>query len=583
MIKEEYPSQPSTTEDEEQDSFFSLRTIVDLLIGRWYWFLISVVSCLFLMAVYISTIPPTYQHEAVVMIKSDDKTGVSSEMSAFLELSGQTSGFSNVNMLENELYVMRSTPLISEVVERLRLNVNYSKGLLLRKESLFDESPISINFLDPINADEELQSFTVTPIDAKTCNLSDFKIDDIELDWAENVAYNKIVATPIGRLIIQPVLPKPDSRKTKLLKELSGETEEEDRDYPVYVTRISPRDAALLYQENITTELLEETSLITLTCKDDNLNRTDSVLQALIDVYNRFTLEDKNRVAENTERFIDQRINVLAGELGKVDEALAQIKSQNKIIDFQNGAATFLNEGARAKENLASIEAQVMVAKYLSDYLNDASKENELIPELAGDDMLSSAELISSYNEMMLRRNRAAEYSSMDAPVVADMTKSLKELRASIRKSIDASVKTLNIRLAKARQVEAETSSIISSVPTHEKTALDATRQQAIKESLYSFLLTKREENAIKMAITEPNARLIEPPSGSEEMASPKRGMMLLAAFAIGLVIPFAFLYIVSLLDTKVRGRKDIEDMTTLPILAEIPSVEDDRQAYVKE
>ena len=416
MIKEEYPSQPSTTEDEEQDSFFSLRTIVDLLIGRWYWFLISVVSCLFLMAVYISTIPPTYQHEAVVMIKSDDKTGVSSEMSAFLELSGQTSGFSNVNMLENELYVMRSTPLISEVVERLRLNVNYSKGLLLRKESLFDESPISINFLDPINADEELQSFTVTPIDAKTCNLSDFKIDDIELDWAENVAYNKIVATPIGRLIIQPVLPKPDSRKTKLLKELSGETEEEDRDYPVYVTRISPRDAALLYQENITTELLEETSLITLTCKDDNLNRTDSVLQALIDVYNRFTLEDKNRVAENTERFIDQRINVLAGELGKVDEALAQIKSQNKIIDFQNGAATFLNEGARAKENLASIEAQVMVAKYLSDYLNDASKENELIPELAGDDMLSSAELISSYNEMMLRRNRAAEYSSMDAP-----------------------------------------------------------------------------------------------------------------------------------------------------------------------
>ncbi|MFA6872501.1 MAG: GNVR domain-containing protein, partial [Bacteroidaceae bacterium] len=561
MIKEENSSSQSYfIEDEnDQESFFSLRTILDFLIGRWYWFLVSIIVCLTLMRVYISTIQPLYQHQTMVMIKSDDKSGVSDEMSEFLELNGR----GTKSMVENELYVLRSTPLLEEVVRRLHLDVDYQKKLLMRRHSLFDDSPIIVNFLDKVSSSP---SFCVSPLNAKTCEITDVFLNQESVSFSKKVNYGEIVKTPFGRITITP-------NKTH------GNSFEED----IYVSRSSVNAAALRYKEKLTTELLDETSLVTISCTDGNVNRADSVLAKLVEVYSQYTIDDKNRVAQSTEEFVQKRIQMLAQELGVVDTKLAAIKSSNKILDFKTGGTQFLAENAKAKDATLDLETQVLVANYVSDYMSNSSMDNQLIPELGGLDQLAASSQIADYNNLMLERNRLAQYSSAEASVVSNMDRSLQTLRSTIKKSLDANIKSLKIRLQRARHQESLTDAGVASIPAQERLALDAGRQQLIKESLYSFLLNKREENAIKLAITESNVRLVEPPYGSPEMVSPKRGMMMLAAFAIGLVIPFALLYLFSLIDTKVRGRKDIEDNTSLPVLGEIPSLGDDEDMNVQE
>ncbi|MBP9637870.1 MAG: hypothetical protein KBD97_05875, partial [Bacteroidaceae bacterium] len=415
MIKEENSSNQSYfIEDEnEQESFFSLRTILDFLIGRWYWFLVSIVVCLTLMRVYISTIQPLYQHQTMVMIKSDEKSGVSDEMSEFLELNGR----GTKSMVENELYVLRSTPLLEEVVRRLHLDVEYQKKLLMRRHSLFDDSPIIVNFLDKQTASSP--SFCVSPIDAKSCEITDVSLGTNSVSFNKKVNYGEIVRTPFGRITITP--------------NKANENKFED---DIYVSRSSVNAAAIRYKDKLTTELLEETSLVTISCTDENLNRADSILSKLVEVYSQYTIDDKNRVAQSTEEFVQKRIEMLAQELGVVDTKLAAIKSSNKILDFKTGGTQFVQENAKAKDATLDLETQVLVANYIGDYMSNSSMDNQLIPELGGIDQLAAASQIADYNKLMLERNRLAEYSSAEASVVANMDRSLHTLRATIKKSL---------------------------------------------------------------------------------------------------------------------------------------------------
>lgn len=539
----------TTNKKTSQEEFINLRDLVELFLGRWYWFVLSVIICLGIAWVYLASISPTYLRSAVMLVKSEKQnSGV--ELSEMLEINGLSGG----NGIENEIYILRSYQLLQEVVKRLNLDVSYAVHNRLRDDNLFGNLPFEVSFLDTCAGNTR---FLVTVESEDKLHLSNLEVNGQKMDFDEIVSFNDTLSTPVGRIRLLPV----------------GDNIQKYQQKEVQVSRTNLEAATNAVLGSIQTSALEDKStLVKLECRDINIARADAILAMILKVYNETIVEDKNRVASNTAKFIDERIGIISRELGDVEDKLTTFKQQHRIIDFKSNAQTFLEEGSKAKEESIQLEAQLSVVEFVKNYVTDKAKRNELIPNVAGVGDTGVQSQIESYNELMLQRNRLASNSGENSPVVQNMDKNLNAMRSTIAGSIDNYVRTIRLRLSNARQVENKVNQSIESVPQQEKYALDVMRQQSIKETLYTYLLQKREETAMQLAITEANIRVIEAPFGSRAPIAPKRMSFFMIAFAIGFIIPFAYFFLREMWNTGVRGRKDIENATTLPVLGEIPT-----------
>lgn len=545
----EYPQENNEKTTKESGFNISLRDVVELIIGNWYWFALSVFICVSVAYLYTRTLVPVYQHQAVMLVKTGGKNA-NSDISAMLELQGGVTG----SGVENEMYILRSYQLVREVVNRLHLDVSYEKEGFFRNASLFAESPIEVNFIDPFHVNTRLN---VTPLDTKNFTVSNLKAGDKELSLNGKFAYGDTLQTEAGRMVVNL---KPENLSNYIGK-------------PVLVKRMSPEVATAIYKGGITTSLAGKgTTMVQITCTGNNISRTDAILSALINVYNETIIEDKNRIAVNTAKFIDERIAVIGKELGDVEEELTDFKQRNRIIGTEANGTQYLAESSRVKGETLQMETELSIALSIKSYLQDATRNNQLIPNVSGVGDASVQSQITSYNELMLQRNRLLAESGSKNPVVQNTDKNLTEMRTVISGSMDNYIQNLRLRLDKTRTLERQINADIQAVPKQEKMALSIMRQQSIKEALYTFLLNKREENALQLAVTEANIRIVESPFGSNAPIAPQSTTFLLAALVVGLAIPLGIQVLMMLWNTSVRGRKDIEDYTTIPVLGEIPS-----------
>ena len=543
--------QENNNEKTTRESGFNitLRDVVELIIANWYWFAISVIVCVSAAYLYTRTLVPVYQRQAVMLVKTGGKTA-NSDISAMLELQGGVTG----SGVENEMYILRSHQLVREVVNRLHLDVSYEEDGFFRNTSLFAESPVEVTFFDPYHS---FVSMNVTPLDVKNYAISNFVVGGKKLSINGNHAYGDTLQTEAGRMVVNL---KPENLSTYIGK-------------PVLVKRMSPEAATAIYKGGISTSLAGKgTTMVQITCVGNNVSRADAILSALINVYNETIIEDKNRIAVNTAKFIDERIAVIGKELGDVEEELTDFKQRNRIIGTEGNGSQYLAESSRVKGETLQMETELSIAQSIKSYLMDVTRNNQLIPNVSGVGDASVQSQITAYNELMLQRNHLLAESGEKNPVVQAADKNLAEMRTVISGSMDNYIKNLRLRLDRTRAVEHQINTEIQAVPKQEKMALSIIRQQSIKEALYTFLLNKREENALQLAVTEANIRVVESPFGSNAPIAPHSTTFLLAALAVGLAIPLGIQVLLMLWNTSVRGRKDIEDYTTIPVLGEIPS-----------
>lgn len=546
-----------TTDNQKtsQEEFIKFRDLIELFLRRWYWFALSVAICLGIAWIYLAGVSPVYLRSAVMLVKSE-KQNTGAELSEMLEISGLSGG----NSIENEIYILRSYQLLQEVVKRLNLDVSYTLHHGLRDENLFGNLPFEVRFLDTFIGNT---AFQVAIENEKKLHVSHFEINGEKVDYDKTFSLKDTLDTPSGRIMFLP----------------TGNDVQAYTNKEVQVSRTDWETATNAVLEKIQTSALEEKStLVKIECRDINIARADAILDMILKVYNETIVEDKNRVASNTAEFIDERIGIISQELGDVEDELTTFKQKHRIIDFKSNAETFLEEGSKAKEESIQLEAQLSVVEFVKNYVTDKAKRNELIPNVAGVGDTGVQSQIENYNQIMLQRNRLASNSGENNPVVQNMDKNLNAMRATIAGSIDNYMRTIRLRLNNARQVEHQVNQNIESVPQQEKYALDVMRQQSIKETLYTYLLQKREETAMQLAITEANIRVIEAPFGSRVPIAPKRTNIYLVAFALGIAIPFAIFFLREMWNTGVRGRKDIESATTLPVLGEIPARRDENK-----
>lgn len=539
------------TKPGQPDDFLRIQDLLYLCLARWKWFVLSLAITTGVAAVYLLCTPAVYTRTASVLIKEDSKgKSVSPDLESFSEF-GLFQSSTNVN---NELITFQSPALMTEVVKRFRLDMNYFvPGKFHRQVAYGLTLPVDVTISDfPEN---ESAGFTLEVQPDSTLLLSDFTRNGTELDGKDiKGRLLDSITTPLGKIIIHAT---PNYVK--------GET------YTLYVGKSSLYDAVNSCSSNLSVSLNnEKASVIDLSFRDNSVQRAEDVLSMLISVYNENWVKDKNQIAISTSMFINERLGVIEQELGNVDEDISSYKSEHLLPDVQAASSMYMAQSSQTNAQILALNNQLYMTRYIRNYLSNDANRTQLLPANSGIESANIESQIAEYNKQLLQRNSLVANSSTENPLVVDMDQALASMRGAIIRSIDNQIVTLNSQIKSLRQTEQQTTSRIAANPTQAKYLLSVERQQKVKEALYLFLLQKREENELSQAFTAYNTRIVAPPHGSMLPMSPVRKNILMVACALGLLIPVVIIFICENMNTRVRGRKDLESVT-VPFIGEIP------------
>lgn len=536
----------------QDEDFLKVQDLLLLCLARWRWFVFSLMLIIGAAILYLLVTPPVYTRSAAILIKEDSKgKSLPGELNSFADM-GLFQTSTNVN---NELLSLQSPYLILEVVKRLNLNVDYFTDGRFHKEILYGQSlPALVSFHEL--TDNESCSLTMNRLDDGHIQLSGFVRNGESMDDDKScTGYpGDTLHTPLGKITILPV------------PYYNGE-----QPSAIYISRNTLSAAATNCMQNLSTSLADEkAAVIKLSYRDVSIQRAEDVLNTLIAVYNENWMMDKNRIAISTSRFINERLGVIEHELGNVDEDISSYKSEHLLPDVQAASNMYMTQAYEANSQILKLNNQLYMARYIRDYLIDSSNRNQLLPANSGIENPNIEKQITEYNAKQLQRNSLIANSSEKNPLVIDLDHALASMRKAIVTSIDNELVTLNTQIRNQQQSERQSTARIAANPTQAKYLLSVERQQKVKESLYLFLLQKREENELSQAFTAYNTRIITPPTGSMLPTSPIKKNILLVAFALGVLIPAVIIFIRENTNSTVRSKKDLENMT-LPFIGEIP------------
>lgn len=540
----------STLVQDSQD-FISIQDLFYLCLGKWHWFVLSLTLCLGIAVWYLLITPPVYTRTASILIKDDSKGKSSSDaMETFADFGMFTSN-TNVN---NEMGTLQSPDLMHEVVSRLHLELDYRTEGRFHRQTVYGKQ---LPFLASIDGlpDNESAAFTLEVSKDGNIILSDFKRNDESLDDKKvKGKLNDTIPTPVGRIVITP-----------------SASCVETPEAIIYVVRSTVANAVAHYSSGLSVSQTDEKSnIITLSFRDVSTQRAEDVLSTLIAVYNENWVKDKNQIAVSTSMFINERLGVIENELGNVDNDISSYKSEHLLPDVQAAANMYMAQASEANASIKALNNQAYMARYISNYLSNETNRFQLLPANSGIDNPSIAAQINEYNNQLLERNSLVSHSSTKNPLVEEMDASLAAMRKALVTSIENLLVALNAQIKTQQAYGGQATSQIASNPKQAKYLLSVERQQKVKESLYLYLLQKREENELSQAFTAYNTRIITMPSGSMIPTMPVKKNILLVAFALGLLIPVIVIFVRENMNTVVRGRKDLEGMT-IPFVGEIP------------
>lgn len=530
-------------------SGLNLKSVVALLLSKWYWFVLSLVVTLSLGALYILKTTPLYTRSASIMIKDDSKGGNSSMSVDMTELGIATA---SVN-LENEINTLKSPALMAEVVDRLNLNDTYNIKEGLRYNQLYRQSPVIFSAADSL--DNFSLSFKFRVLPGNTVKIYDVINDGKEISGTVQTTFGKTVK--LGNHVLSVTKPEWDGN--------------EYLDQELNYSHSSAKGVAKALAAALSAVVRsEKSSIIDISITRPTIGEADDILSAVIQVYNERWIEEKNQIAVSTSRFIDERLGVIEKELGNVESDISSYKSGLQIPDVDAAASMYMAQSATAQAQIADFANQISVAELIRRQLSSEALDRT-IPMSTGLVNADIVSLIGQYNTMVIERNRLMETSSENNPIVKDRAQTLRTLKGTMLASIDSYIGTLRLQMNNLRQQQSVATGKISSTPYQQKYLLSVERQQKVKESLYLFLLQKREENDLTQAFAAYNTSTIEEPDGLSVPTFPSRTNIMLIALALGLAIPAAILLLREMLDTKIRGRRDLASLS-IPYVGEIPS-----------
>lgn len=549
-------------ENQEEDSF-NIYAIIFKYLVYWPWFVVSVIVCLIGAFIYMRYQAPVYNITSAVLIKEQDaRTKAMGAANGALAAIQDMGGFSMTSNFDNEVEILKSRTLIRKVVTDLGLYISTSeKRFLGYNIPLYRTSPVNV-FMTAEEAEKIYGSAKLDmhyTVDGKlSVNVIYISEEDEEKHEIEQ-SFDSLPAvfpTPVGVLSFS--------------KNDSVPAIEKDIDLVSYIA--SPTSVAISYASNLSVEPTSKTTTIAaLSVKNTSKRRGVDFINSLVANYNQDANDEKNEVARKSAEFIEDRIAIINSELGSAESELAAFKQRSGLTDLTTDAKIALEENTKYEQQRIQNATQISLVEFLQNYINNPANDNEVIPANVGLQDANLTSVIDQYNTMIIERKRLLRTSSENNPAVINMNTGIEAMRKSVHTTVQSVLKGLQIAKADIDRQARRLENRISDAPQQEKEFLTISRQQEIKATLYIMLLQKREENAITLAATANNGRIIEKPLADKNPVSPKPKIIALAALILGFGIPVAFIYLRDLLKYKIESREDVEKITDVPILAELP------------
>ena len=523
----------------------NLREQLDKYFTKWKWFLASLFICFAFTFIYLRYATNTYKITATIKIADNKDKGMLKEAERMNDYGLFKKDY---NSVEDEIQVLKSKAIINEVVEKLNLNVQcYIQGSIKELE-IYKNPPLTVNFLEQ----DSLLTKIDTTLTLNVISFSQFAFNgsDRKLNFGDNIN------TPFGDIILTPNF---DQKEMKVGKSIT--------------VKISPLSKVSTYYNNkikMSTSGLNS-SIIRIELDEPLIEKGKDILNNLIGTYNQIVIDNKNEVIKVTSDFINNRLKDVSAELSQVDLNSETIKQNNRLTDLSSQSSIFLQAERDIQSQLAVTSTELQLIKYMSDVLDENVGNNELIPaDMAFQDN-SINEITQKHNDLVFQRNKILKNSSVKNPVVVNLDAQIIGLKQSLSAGLRNIKSSNEIKLASLNRQNNRVSSQIYSAPKKEGKIKVIERQQGIKESLYLYLLQKREESAISNGVSSPNAIIIDDAHTSSLPIWPKREILFLGALVLGLLVPLSTIYVMDMLDTKIRTKTDLSNELTIPYIGDVP------------
>lgn len=553
-------------QEQEEQSALDFQTIYSTLILNWKWFLLSIVLCCALAVAYVKLAPKVFQSSTKILIKDDEsKKSGGAAGAAAAAMSNLSLGFmSSSNGIDNETEILNSRFLVQQTIKNLKLYAEYKHGGMLVDTLIYAKQEVNVDMdttsLKQLNAPMKL---TITreggiyhvkgkyfkPIDAETFEKAPYEI-------------NKTLAK----------LPAQIRTKAGTLTLTQNPVYELKEGTELKVEMISPFKASKEYFKRLTMNQTKKTAnTVELTFNDESRERGVDFLNGLIDAYNYQANIDKNEIQKRTEDFINSRLAKISTELTGNDTNLEKYKQKNRMVDIGLNAKQAVLSSDQFDQELNKANMQVELLNEIGKYMDQPANKYQPIPTNVGLEDESATALIGQYNSLALTRKQLLHSASEDSPAVTPITAQLEYLMTAIKRAMFQARINMKIQRNSIADMASKYEKTIGVTPEQEKALTQIGRQQSVTSGLYLMLLQKREETSMSLASTADKAKIIEPAAFVDKV-SPKGIIALLIAFILGVAIPAGIIYLRELLRSKILGHDDVEKLTQLPIIGDIPT-----------
>ena len=533
-------------------------------LSHWKWFILSFFVVFGIAVFYTMRQVPTYNVQALVLMI--DKWS-KSEGDVLTQSLGITSG---VESIFTEMEIMRSRTIIKKVVEDLDLYVSYDSKGRLRNAPLYHNNPI-----------------IVRPDSTTDVNLLETSVDMcIERPDENNLRNIKVTYTlekEEKELNLQGVS-LPDTLHlpavgTFIVEQVPG-YEEYAND--VLVSVRNPKNVAKSISKGLKISQYDKNSLLLAVSYNTPVPKMGiDIINRMVYYYNEDGVAEKNRAANNTELFINNRLVAIQKELNSVEQEVEEYRTQRGLTDLSSEAQMYLQQTGQSDKERSELDVQLSLVEYVESYLSNPANTYSPIPSLGIDDTgLSST--INEYNKTVAEREKLLNTSSESNPIVQEYSQNILAVKANVLQGVASTRKSIELRKKDISRQEEEIERKIRNVPQYERELTDIMRQQRIKENLFVFLLEKREENALTQTLAVGDARMIDEPT-SAGIVAPQKNKIFFMAFIIALFIPGVIIFLKRLMFPSFQDKVELERLTSIPVLAELPHNEDENFFVVKE
>lgn len=532
-----------------------IRQSIELILSYWKIIFVCVIIGVFLGYTYLRY--ATYGYSATATIKIRDEKQ-SKKLPSIEDMSGEGLFSNGTDKIKDEIETLKSRTLISNVVKNLNLNIRcFAEGSIKERE-IYRNPPIKLSFFenDSIinNIDTILYIKVKSPTEFLTFKDEGKSLIDRDEQKSKSYQFGARIKTGFGDMVLTPNLGEYAPNVGSNLKII-----------------ISPVSAVVDgYRQNINIVTEKGSSVIKMDLNESNSYKAVDILNDIVSEYNKDVLFEKEAVVKATSDFINNRLAQVSEELKQVDYSAEDIQKKQGLTALDSRADLNLQTGQQLQTDIASTSRDIQIIDYLQEEISSSDRSSDMLPAVALGDQ-NTAQVLKSHNELVSQRDRLLKNSSNQNPVVIQLNNQISALKLNIQNSLKNMKSSSQLTLNSLSRESSRIQGRLSTAPTKQRQFRDIKRQQDIKESLYLYLLEKREESAIKLGMDSPSAKIIDHAFSSHNPVSPNKGIVFLASLIFGLAVPIGLIYISDLINTKLYRKDDLINIIDIPYLGDVP------------